>query len=148
MLKYLKVTEPSGYLASLEAEEHSYGTATCPWILTAAQGQTITIRMMKFTRTTERMKQGSCYELAVISEGSQSRRVTTCDGEKRGMILYESKGEEVKIQMVGAATLSTLGKFIFSYRGKSISAINANGVSVIKVILFQQLKAMLFLSSR
>ncbi|KAK2156864.1 hypothetical protein LSH36_203g01055 [Paralvinella palmiformis] len=125
VLKYLKVTEPSGYLASLEAEEHSYGTATCPWILTAAQGQTITIRMMKFTRTTERMKQGSCYELAVISEGSQSRRVTTCDGEKRGMILYESKGEEVKIQMVGAATLSTLGKFIFSYRVKGCADIKA-----------------------
>ena len=118
VLKYIKVTESSGYLASLEAEEHNYGTATCPWILTASHGQTITIRMMKFSRTTDRIKQGSCYELAIISEGSRSRRVTSCDGEKRGMILYESKGEEVKVQMVSATTLATLGKFIFSYQGK------------------------------
>ena len=128
VLKYLQVTTSSGYLASIEAEEHDYGTVACPWLLHGSPGQTISLSLLNFAQRPEHATQkGGCYELAVIYEGSESRSITTCDGadgERRGSVIFKSVTNEVRLQMVSKEALKTLGKFLVKYKGGYRSAMS------------------------
>lgn len=45
---YVKLTAPSGYIASATTAETGCGTADCPWLIEALPGQQIRIRLYDF----------------------------------------------------------------------------------------------------
>ena len=46
--KFIKVTNPHGYLASSVSAQSSCGSVTCPWVLEAEPGQKINLTLVDF----------------------------------------------------------------------------------------------------
>ncbi len=118
---HIKLKAPSGFIATVETEEHDYGSINCPWKIQVSAGQKINITLYNFARYTDPQANSHadvCYEIAEILEGSERRRVTLCDSVGRESSIYISKTNSLTLQFVSGPTLKSLGKYIFKYQGK------------------------------
>ena len=121
----LSVTAASGYITSLQAENHGLGGSDCPWSFKAKPGQTFHFYFLNFTPSSpgdgvgESPRPG-CFELAVITEGEHSQSITTCDGAVRSSPIYSSDSHQVGIQMASSGALASLGKFLIQFEGNHV----------------------------
>ena len=120
---HIRLTAPSGFIATVETEEHDYGSIDCPWKIDVSTGQRINITLYNFARYTDPEADSHsdvCYEIAEIVEGSERRRVTLCDSMGRETSIYVSKTNSLTLQLVSGPTLKSLGSFLFKYEGENI----------------------------
>ncbi len=120
---HIKLKGPSGFIATVETEEHDYGSINCPWKIDVSTGQRINITLYNFARYSD--PEGStrpdvCYEIAEIRENSERKRVTLCDTVGRETSVYISKSSSLMIQFVSGPTLRSLGAFLVKYQGKLV----------------------------
>ena len=118
---YIKLNKSTGYIATVETEEHGFGSAECPWKIQVNPGQRINITLFNFARhqvITGSMRPEVCYEIGEIKENSERKRITLCDAFGRKTSIYASKTNTVSLQFVSGPTLRSLGAFVFKYDGK------------------------------
>ncbi|ELT90890.1 hypothetical protein CAPTEDRAFT_214555 [Capitella teleta] len=117
----LPVPVNTGYLASLQAEEHGLGSTDCPWHLKAKAGQVFVFYMLNFTPhsnsdlPSDHERGPGCFELATIREATRSRSITTCDGKVAEVALYVSQSHDVTVEMAPPSALTSLGKFLIRF---------------------------------
>ena len=110
-----------GYVATVETEEHGFGSAECPWNIQVSAGQRINITLFNFARhsvaASGSMRPEVCYEIGEIKENGERKRITLCDALGRETSIYVSKSNAVSLQFVSGPTLRSLGAFLFKYDG-------------------------------
>ena len=121
---HIKLNKSTGYIATIETEEHGFGSADCPWKITVNPGQKINITLFNFARysitTSGSVRPEVCYEIGEIKENSERKRITLCDAVGgRQTRIYVSKTNTVSLQFVSGPTLKSLGAFLFKYDGKN-----------------------------
>ena len=121
---HIKLNKSKGYIATVETEEHGFGSAECPWNIVVNPGQRINITLYNFARhtvtTTGDARPDVCYEIGEIREKSDRKRVTLCDALGRQTSIYVSKTNSVSLQFVSGPTLRSLGAFVFKYDGRHL----------------------------
>ena len=120
---HIQLQGPSGFIATVETEEHDYGSINCPWKIDVSAGQRINVTLYNFARYSDPQvssKPDVCYEIAEIRENSSRKRVTLCDALGRETSLYISKTSSLVIQFVSGPTLRSLGAFLLEYKGSNI----------------------------
>ena len=119
----IKLSKPFGYIATVETEEHGFGSAECPWNIVVSPGQRINITLFNFARHPVANDGGDvrpevCYEIGAIKEKDEKKRITLCDALGRQTSIFVSKRNSVSVQFVSGPTLRSLGAFVFKYNGK------------------------------
>ena len=122
---HIKLNKSFGYIATVETEEHGFGSAECPWNIVVSQGQRINITLFNFARhpvtNTGDVRPEVCYEIGEIKEKSDRKRITLCDALGRETSIFVSKTNSVSLQFVSGPTLRSLGAFVFKYEGKHLN---------------------------
>lgn len=119
----ISLTLPSSYIASSKTTQFGLGTSDCPWVITAKEGQQITVFLYTYGgRADEGPAESSadvCYELGTVKEaGAAPTLLTSCSG-KRYREVYASAGNVVQIELLSADILKDLVPFVIFYEGKT-----------------------------
>jgi hypothetical protein len=84
---YLRLTSPTGYLASSAASLTGCGSTTCPWVLTPPRGQRFNLTFYNFVQLdpVQQIESKYCQRLATIADKMTrvSNDVTVCTGQQQ-----------------------------------------------------------------
>lgn len=125
--KQVRLTQPTGYLASVVSQDYGLGTIECPWAVRAFPGQTVDFHLRYFgapaaaagvVEAEGPRGEITCHDLLTFREpGTGHLTVSTCDGvPKTEREVFRSRTNEVLVQMVGRMQLRILGRFIVRYQ--------------------------------
>jgi len=96
-------TDQSAYLSSAVAASTGIGSTSCPWQVRAADGQRINVTLLAFVGAGAAGAGGSsCYDVAVIQDGTGRRGVTACSGQHRHQVVLVSQSSSVELEFVSA----------------------------------------------
>ena len=90
---------------------------TCPWKISAQQGQKVDISIIDFNPNAASQ---SCETLGYITEPSEKRNETICKPSQRDQHLYSSKSSSVVIQLYPNDKETSSKGYILHYKGKYI----------------------------
>ena len=125
---YLKLTQPSGHLASLTTSELGCGSALCPWLIQVQPGQRINITVIDFSLAYRNSSHNIrhrpdlsfplyCHEYAMIKETQVPRTTTICGGDVRHKQAYVSSSHRVEIRIVSRQSNRNGEHFMLHYQG-------------------------------
>lgn len=115
----LKLTSPSGFLASQVTSDSGCGSTHCPWILEPRAGQTYNMTLYNFhIPTPEEHQQKLCHRYATLKDQSTQvmKDVTVCGEEPRHKVYPLSDSARVEIRMFTAGLKTeTTTPFLLRY---------------------------------
>jgi len=97
---HVTATDQSAYVSSAVAATTGIGSTSCPWQVRAAEGQRINLTLLAFVDAPTPDSQKSCYDVAVIRDGSGRRGVTACSGQPRQQVILVSDTSTVELEFV------------------------------------------------
>ena len=126
------LTDQSGFISAHLDTSSQVGTQTCPWRVRVRRGQRVMLKLFKFGSVVQPPQEEDgpngqqtgaapgypggrsnvCYELATVTEGEQERSITTCSGEERESIVYQSDSSMIDISVLSS------GSFLLYYEGE------------------------------
>ena len=123
--KYLRVTQPTGYIASALSFTTWCGTSSdTPWLIEALPGQRINITLLDFGVYTPEGDSSYgesfngvevCQKYAVVREKIPERSTVLCGGRARERQVYLSNSNSVEIGI--EARSATKHHFLLKYEG-------------------------------
>ena len=128
----ITLTGRTGIIPSVSADEHGYGTRSCPWVLQAAPGQRLNITLQDFGLAVRMGSDGSrfasslvCQRYAVLKE-AQSKSSTVCGGEQRLKNIYISDTNTVQVEVIPSRAPRATTEFLLRYSGTSYHQLHIN----------------------
>ena len=126
---HVTATDQSAYLSSAMAATTGIGSTSCPWQVRAAEGQRVNLTLLAFVDAQTPGSQKSCYDVAVIRDGSGRRGVTACSGQPRQQVILVSDTNTVELEFVATKMASEHvlprpgppAQFIIHYQCKQIT---------------------------
>jgi len=101
---HVTATDQSAYMSSAVAASTGIGSTSCPWQVRAAEGQRINVTLLAFIdqQTAASSSQNSCYDVAVVRDGSGRRGVTACSGQSRRQVILVSDSSTIELEFVAS----------------------------------------------
>ncbi len=117
----VRVTEPSGVIASVVVSELKSGSQPCPWIIQALPGQKINITLLDFGSTQDDVSSSyrpSCHKYGIIRERDVTSPTIVCSDKVKERNLFLSQTNRVEIQFEHRRSGDDAPHFLLKYNGK------------------------------
>ena len=121
--RQVKVTSPSGYIASVVTEESGCGAENVPWVIEAKPGQRINLTLYDFSRVDQngaaitRPSRG-CVMYAYVRDETSQERHSLCAGGERERHVFTSLSNQVNVHLVKSHFPEGKRNFMIYYEGK------------------------------
>ena len=103
------------------AETLDVGTDRCPWVVTVEPGRRVNLTLFNFLQsgsdTDVQIDSSVCYEIGVVREGSNEKKILTCGSDARQKNIQISATNSVEVAFADRSALGYLGSFLVHYQG-------------------------------
>ncbi len=95
----LKVTEPSGYIASVVTKETSCGSEVSPWVIEGKPGQRVNLTLFDFGPLTDNSHTDTEYFTLRDEVGLLERNMIFSGGDRREVNVYTSLSNVLEVKV-------------------------------------------------